>query len=169
MIGHSAKSNMAYLAEGMPVAELARLVVAAQDDIVARASIAVARDATADAEGLRELVASDPAMVVERGVATCVNGAIDPLTEDRCNRGILGCFTCPSGYRTDANVPGLKATVVLTDAIRSQDPDEWVSGPARSLNAYATAALAQFGPEQHEVDGAPMVAVVAALYNEVRG
>ncbi len=169
VIGHSAKANMAYLAEGMPVAELARLVVEAQDDIVARARIAVARDATADVEGLRELVANDPAMVVERGVATCVTGAVDPLTEDRCNRGILGCFTCPSGYRTDANIPGLKATVVLTNAIRSHDPDEWATGPARSLNAHATAALAQFGLEQNDVDSAPMMAVVAALYNEVRG
>lgn len=169
VIGHSAKANMAYLAEGMPAAELARLVVEAQDDIVARARTAVARDPTADAAGLGELVEHDPAMVVERGVATCVSGAIDPLTEDRCNRGILGCFTCPSGYRTDANVAGLKATVVLTNAIRSHDPDEWAIGPARTLNAYATAALAQFGPEQHDVDGTSMVAVVAALYNEVRG
>ncbi len=169
VIGHSAKSNMAYLAEGMPAEELARLVVDAQDDIVARAKSAVSRDATADAEALSRMADIASPQLVERGVATCVTGAIDPVTEDHCNRGILGCFTCPSGYRTDANIPGLRATVALTEAIRGHDPDEWATGPARTLNTYATAALGQLDPFNHARDGRTMLAVVAALYNEVRG
>lgn len=169
IIGHTAKTNMVYLAEGMPADELARLVVEAQDDIVSRARRAVARDPDADAARLAEIADTTPDQLVDRGVATCTSAAFDPATEQRCNRGILGCFTCPSGYRTDANIPGLKAAVVLTDAIRSHDPDEWANGPAHTLHAYATAALAQFGGDHGSVDVAPALTVVAALYNEVRG
>jgi hypothetical protein len=160
---------MVYLAEGMPDDELARLVVEAQDDIMARARLAVARHPQADSERLAEMTDTAPGRLVERGVATCANGAVDPATDQRCNRGILGCFTSPSGYRTDANIPGLKATVALTDAIRARDPDEWLNGPARTLHAYASAALDQFGPDHAAVDIGPVLAVVAALYNEVRG
>lgn len=160
---------MAYLAEGMPEDELARLVVEAQDDIVARARLAVARDPQVDAERLAEIAGTAPGQLVERGVATRANGAVDPTTDQRCSRGILGCFTCPSGYRTDANIPGLKATVALTDAIRAHDPHEWVNGPARTLHASASAALDQFGPDHAAVDIGSVLAMVAALYNEVRG
>jgi hypothetical protein len=169
VIGHSDHTNVVYLAEGVPDDELDRLVVEALDDIVARARLAVARDPHADAERLAEIADTAPDQLVERGVATCVNGAVDPATDQRCNRGILGCFTCPSGYRTDANIPGLKATVALTDAIRARDPDEWFNGPASTLHAYASAALDQFGPDHAAVDIGPVLAVVAALYNEVHG
>lgn len=169
VVGHSPQTNMVYLAEGMPEEELARLVVEAQDDIVARARRAVARDPEADAKRLAEVATTSPGQLVDRAVATCATAAIDPDTDQRCNRGILGCFTCPSGYRTDANIPGLKATVVLTNAIRAHDPDEWVNGPARVLHDYASAALDQFGPDHGAVEIGPVLAVVAALYNEVRG
>ncbi|MDQ6796895.1 MAG: hypothetical protein M3011_02520, partial [Actinomycetota bacterium] len=167
VVGHSDKTNMVYLAEGMPEEELDRLVIEAQDDIVARARLAVARDPQADADRLADIAHATPDQLVERGVATCASAAIDPTTDQRCNRGILGCFTCPSGYRTDANVPGLKATVALTEAVRARDPDEWLNGPARTLNAHARAALEQFGPDHGAVDIGPMVVVVAALYSEV--
>jgi len=169
VVGHSEKTNMVYLAEGMPEEELARLVIEAQNDIVTRSRLAVTRDPEADADRLVEITETDQRLLVDRGVATCVSAAVDPATDERCRRGILGCFTCPSGYRTDANIPGLKATVVLTEAIRAHDPDEWENGPARILNAYAAAALDQFGPDHSAVDTHPVMAVVAALYNEVRG
>lgn len=169
VVGHMEQTNMVYLAEGMPEDELARLVVEAQDDIVARARLAVARDPHADAERLAEVATTSPGQLVNRAVATCATAAVDPDTDQRCNRGILGCFTCPSGYRTDANIPGLKATVMLTEAIRAHDPDEWLNGPARVLHDYASAALDQFGPDHGAVEIGPVLAVVAALYNEVRG
>ncbi len=169
VIGHSDQTNMVYLAEGMPEDELARLVVEAQDDVVARARLAVARDPDADVERLAEKAGTAPRQLVERGVATCASAAVDPATDERCNRGILGCFTCPSGYRTDANIPGLKATVALTEAIRAHDPDEWLHGPAHTLHVYASAALDQFGPDHEAVDIGPVLPVIAALYNEVRG
>lgn len=59
--------------------------------------------------------------------------------------------------------------MALTEAIRARDPDEWANGPARTLNAFATAALGQLDPLNHPGDSRAMLAVVAALYNEVRG
>ncbi|MGI9016339.1 MAG: hypothetical protein ACR2HR_04405 [Euzebya sp.] len=168
VIGHSDAMDLVYLAEGLPEEELAALVLQAQDDILGLARDAVRRDPVTDAAAVEELATAAPADLIDRGVVTCGNGARDPDKDRWCNRGILACFTCPSGYRTSANVPGLKAAVILTERIRSHDADEWENGPAATLHAYALAALDQLGADHDAVDGAAMIPVVAANYWEIR-
>lgn len=168
VIGHSEAMDLVYLAEGLPEEELAALVLQAQDDILGLARDAVRRDPEADAAAVEELATEAPAELIDRGVVTCGNGARDPDQDRWCNRGILACFTCPSGYRTSANVPGLKAAITLTERIRSHDAEEWENGPAATLHAYALAALDQLGADHNSVDGTAMIPVVAANYWEIR-
>lgn len=168
VIGHSEAMDLVYLVEGTPEEEVAALVLQAQDDIVGLARHAVRRDPVTDAAAVEELATEAPADLIDRGVVTCGNGARDPDQDRWCNRGILACFTCPSGYRTSANVPGLKAAVTLTEQIRAYDADEWQNGPAATLHAYALAALDQLGADHDAVDGTAMIPVVAANYWEIR-
>ena len=51
---------------------------------------------------------------------------------------MVACFTCPNGYRTVDNIPGLLAAVELGDIIEANDPVEkigWIQGCHRFLQA----------------------------------
>ena len=167
VVGHGREQSLRYLADGMPDELMYDLLIEAQDDIVRFCELAVQRKPL---ERFSDVAADhDAEEITDRGVAVCDSGAIDPATDDLCNRGILGCFVCPSAHITDANLAGLKAAVTFTDHMRAHDPDEWTNGPAGTLNQLCHTALEQFpAMEVRATDERPLLPVIAAMYIEVR-
>lgn len=130
-------------------------------------------DKTLDALGIvnSTLDGDTPATVgsLDRGVATCDTGGTDPDTQARCQRGIMGCFACPSARITRRNAAGLQAAIDLADHVRDHNPEEWDRGPARGLWAFATAALNKLDVTPNAAHVRAAMPIVAVTYTEARG
>ena len=170
--GHTERTRVHYLANVLPEHTLANHAESAQDDMLDRALESftpVAGSTDPRAQQLAE--ADDPVDVV---VGVCSNGGNDPDEPTKpCSLGLAACFTCPNGFRTADNVPGLLATVELAEIIRDNDPDEWEFGDAGSLHFYANQSIAQFPAAlvdrvRHTTDLTPYIVDLTSLYTELR-
>ncbi|MEX2503613.1 MAG: hypothetical protein WD378_02115 [Egicoccus sp.] len=152
-----------YEASGGPEEFLGGLVTDAQDDIVRRGRDAIQRSAVPD-----EMPPEQPGeRHINRGPATCTTGVIDPETDDHCNRGLVGCFSCPSARITRQHAAGLTAAVRVADAIKSYHPQAWAAGDAWRLEALAQAALEKLrSPQPDEDDVAAAHIFAAAAFHQ---
>jgi hypothetical protein len=170
--GHSERTKIHYLANVLPEHTLTKHAVAAQDSII---DAAIERyTAVADSDDPRAQALSEADDVVDVVVASCANGGNDPDDPERpCSLGPSACFTCPSGYRTVDNVPGLLAAVQLSEIIRDNDPDEWEKGEAASIHFFASESIKQFPTAvidrvKAEVDLTPHIVDMTSVYTELR-
>ena len=169
--GQSEQQRQRYLAKMVPEPELAGLVIDAQDDIISRAREYVA-DMPSASERERQLAELEPADLVDVGTTTCGNRGNDPDTDEACGRGPLACFSCPVGYRTPANIPGLLAAVRFAERLRADDPDEFYDGDAQDLHHLSQATLAGFDADViAAVDPdrvQQMLPLIGAIYFDLR-
>lgn len=173
--GHSPRTRVHYLANVLPEHVLVKHATAAQDDILesALAKFMAVDESTQD-NGMRLAAAVQNGQTVDAIASVCVSGGNDPDQASKpCSLGLAACFTCPNGYRTVDNVPGLLATVRFAEIIRDNDPDEWTSGDASALHFYASESLKQFPSTvvdavRTKVDLASYVVTIEALYMEFR-
>lgn len=170
--GHSERTRVSYLANVLPDHTLAKHAVAAQDAIIDGALQRFVPVSESDDPRAQALSQSE--QVVDVVVASCANGGNDPDDSDRpCSLGPAACFTCPNGYRTVDNVPGLLAAVQLSEIIRDHDPDEWENGEAASIHYYATETLKQFPQPvvqriRRSTDLTPHIVNMTSVYTELR-
>ena len=144
--GHSSITRVHYLANVLPEHVLVKHATAAQDDIIESAlSRFMAVDQLTEGAGKRLAIAVQNGQAMDAVASVCISGGNDPVEETKpCSLGLAACFTCPNGYRTVDQVPGLLATVRFAEIIRDNDPDEWESGDASALHFYASESLKQF-------------------------
>lgn len=170
--GHTERTRIHYLANVLPEHTLASHAESAQDDMLDRALASFTPVADSTDPRAQELASFDDPVDVVVGV--CSNGGNDPdETTKPCSLGLAACFTCPNGFRTADNIPGLLATVELTEIIRDNDPDEWEFGDAGSLHFYVNESLAQFPSAlvdrvRDTTDLTPYIVDLTSLYTELR-
>ena len=161
--GHTEATAATYLAAAMPHEQQDALVIDSQRDIVRTAQKAVA-DRSAPAPSHDD----DQRSTIDRGLATCHSGGIDPDTDNLCNKGILGCFFCPSARIADEHAGALAAMRAFTDHVRQVDADEWSNGPAPLLNILCDIALDVIGTDLDAPHDRAQLPIAAAHYYEVR-
>lgn len=153
--GQVAATTLAYLRRGLSAAQRHELVTVAQSDMLDLAMRAV--------QPTRPSPPPDSSVAV--GVADCTTGRTDPESAQPCRRGIIGCFFCPSGWRSERNIPGLKAMAQLTTEIQQRDVSEWRVGPAQMLHTLATEVLSEFDDDLvARTDPRPALPLVTHLY-----
>lgn len=172
--GHSERTKTHYLAHVLPDHVFNRAATAAQDELhetnVGRFTLIA--DATEGPAAELAQVAAKDVMDVEIGL--CASGGNAPDgTGKRCALGMVACFTCPNGYRTVDNIPGLLAAVKLGDLIEANDPIEWENGQASDLRYYSQACLDQFpsmvvANVRRTTDLAAHILTVTGMYMEMR-
>ncbi|MFE7330760.1 hypothetical protein ACFU8W_38630 [Streptomyces sp. NPDC057565] len=172
--GHSERTRLHYLANVLPDHTLTKLAGEAQNDWLDAALAKYAPVSVATSGPAQELAQVEPEKLLDLQASVCSNGGNDPDEPERpCSLGLAACFTCPCGYRTADNVPGLLATVAFTEIIRDNDPDEWENGEASVLHHYASKSLEKFSRSlvntvRAKVDLTRHIVIINGLYTELR-
>lgn len=172
--GHSERTKTHYLAHVLPDHVFDRAATAAQDELHDKniGKFTLIADAKDGVPG--ELARVDAKQVMDVEIGLCTSGGNAPDGgEKRCALGIVACFTCPNGYRTVDNVPGLLAAVELANLIEANDPLEWEKGEASDLRYYSQECLDQFPPMvvanvRRSTDLVPHILTVTGMYMEMR-
>lgn len=174
--GHTERTKVHYLANVLPAHTFHQHATEAQDDFHDE-SVANFRHPTVDDEdpvAAALAAAAATGQVTDVEIGLCSSGGNDPDEPTKpCLLGITACFTCPNGYRTVDQVPGLLAAVELTHIIEDNNTEEWETGEAPQLRFFAEAALDQFPPlvvnnVRRNVDLTPHIHTVTGIYLELR-
>lgn len=171
VVDHSTRTRVDYLARCVPTAVLGSIADAAHHEM----HDAALKAFLGTEHGQPLAAALEQGTAADMAVNVCTSGGNDPQDHDRpCSLGLAACFTCPNGYRTSDNVPGLVALVRFTEIIRDENPQEWTTGDAAALHRYASNSLTKFPAPLVEAarDDRPCqdrhLAIVHQLYTEVR-
>ncbi len=174
IVGHTPRTRLHYLAHVLPEHVLTDLAGQAQDDIVAAAMRQFFLVDKAETGTARTLADTPTERRADLVTSVCTNGGNDPdQPATPCSLGLAACFTCPNGYRTADHIPGLLATVSLTELIHANDPDEWANGDAAALHFYASESLRQFPSTvvdtvRERTDLTAHIVTISSLYTEMR-